>query len=561
MDYIEKLSTQKKIDSKKRAKILELCKDKQNYQILSIEQYKQELLEDYECKLKHKSLKEQIERLCKYDFCDTIDFRYIAMYNIIKDGYTQKNVEFLDDVLYTESIKHSFGRGELKWEEILGANNFALFPKVYPLKYMQNCTPYLSSFYLTRAMIFYNDFTHKNKALEELTRNLNVKSNSKTYKDECALYIAMINKDFEAISLGLELLCKNAKKSKEYGTDIFKTSMDFKALALWNLMRYAWGDEAYKIDLPKEENFPLALHLYQKERNYALGKPCIHFEPPLDLCNLFLEIDLPIMIYGEEEYGRKTCYELDERASENLVIEKVYEQAKAKNIKVYNDHKGKLTLQIQKRLEDEARENNDLEDPFYLIFKNYVLYLIQVLEDIDTQEFSDIYAFGLNHNYKSPCFTLKLRFNTLSNAKRVAQSKQIPLQKAKWEYENFLDSVLETIELYETDNTFRKLVEPYIKEIQAKKLRFEEEWNECRTTDLKYYFKLVTQALNYIQNSGFMEQKFGRQIPFIIFSQIEPQNKLESLNIQANGKELVKEFLGSKESGLARAFLNKIKKE
>ena len=129
---------------------------------------------------------------------------------------------------------------------------------------------------------------------------------------------------------------------------IFKTSMDFKALALWNLMRYAWGDEAYKIDLPKEENFPLALHLYQKERNYALGKPCIHFEPPLDLCNLFLEIELPTMIYGEEEYGRKTCYELDDRASENLVIEKVYEQVKSKNIKVYNECKGKLTLQIQK---------------------------------------------------------------------------------------------------------------------------------------------------------------------------------------------------------------------
>lgn len=99
------------------------------------------------------------------------------------------------------------------------------------------------------------------------------------------------------------------------------------------------------------------------------------------------------------------------------------------------------------------------------------------------------------------------------------------MQKAKWEYENFLDSVLETIDLYETDNTFRKLVEPYIKEIQAKKLKFEEERNECRTADLKHYLKLVTQVLNYIQNSGFMKQKFGRQIPFIIFSQIEPQKQ------------------------------------
>ncbi|PZT47989.1 hypothetical protein B6S12_06265 [Helicobacter valdiviensis] len=558
MDFEKELSAQKKIDSKKRAKILELCEDRQNYKILSIEQYKKELLEDYERKLKHKSLKEQIERLCKYDFCDTIDFKYIAMYNIIKDGYTQKNVEFLDDVLYTESIKHSFGREELKWEEILCANNFALFPKVYPKEYMGNYTAYLSSFYLTRSMIFYNDFTHKNKALDELTHNLNVKSNSKTYRDECALYIAMINKDFEAISLGLDLLCKNAKKSKEYGTDIFKTSMDFKALALWNLMRYAWGDEAYKIELPKEENFPLALHLYQKERNYTPGKPCISFEPPLHLCNLFLEIDLPAMIYEEEKNGRKTYYDLDERASENLVIEKVYELAKAKNIKVYDECKGELTLQIQHELEEEARENNDLQNPFYLVFKNYVLYLIQALEDIDTQEFSDIYAFGLIHNYKSPCFTLKLRFNTLSNAQKVAESKQIPLQKAKWEYKNFLDNMIETIELYEADNTFQKITEPDIKEIQAKKLEFEEEWAECRTTDLKHYFKLVTQALNYIQNSGFMEQKFGRQIPFIIYDKEDLNDKLVNLNTQANGKELIKEFLGSKESGFARAFLNKI---
>lgn len=545
MDFEKELSTQKKIDSKKRAKILELCKDRQNYKILSIEQYKKELLEDYECTLKHKSLKEQIERLCKYDFCDTIDFKYIAMYNIIKDGYTQKNVEFLDDVLYTESIKHSFGREEFKWEEILCANNFALFPKVYPKEYMGNYTAYLSSFYLTRSMIFHNDFTHKNKALDELTHNLNVKSNSKTFKDECALYIAMINKDFEAISLGLTLLCKNAKKSKEYGTDIFKTSMDFKALALWNLMRYAWGDEAYNIELPKEENFPLALHLYQKERNYALGKPCISFESPLHLCNLFLEIDLPTMIYEEEKNGRKTYYDLDERASENLVIEKVYELAKAKNIKVYDECKGELTLQIQHELEEEARENNDLQNPFYLVFKNYVLYLIQALEDIDTQEFSDIYAFGLIHNYKSPCFTLKLRFNTLSNAQKVAESKQIPLQKAKWEYKNFLDNVIETIELYESDNTFKKITEPDIKEIQAKKLEFEEEWAECRITDLKHYFKLVTQALNYIQNSGFMEQKFGRQIPFIVYDKEDLKDKLVNLNTQANGKKLIREFLES----------------
>ena len=163
--------------------------------------------------------------------------------------------------------------------------------------------------------------------------------------------------------------------------------------------------------------------------------------------------------------------------------------------------------------------------------RNYLLKELKTkIEKWDT---SDIYVISLfvydeDDNPNQP--TVTLGFNTLSNYEEsidVAWDEE----EAKWNFAFWLQNEEYVFGVDET----RPIVEKWIEDNN-----YIDEDDDMIVTNA--FVKELVDIVKELHQSGFIKEKFGKEIPIIIH-ELEYYEEIANQNIEANGYELVEEFV------------------
>lgn len=161
-------------------------------------------------------------------------------------------------------------------------------------------------------------------------------------------------------------------------------------------------------------------------------------------------------------------------------------------------------------------------------------YLLKELNTkIEKWDTSDIYVISLfvyNEDDDPNQPTVTLGFNTLSNFKEsidVAWDEE----EAKWNFAFWLQNEEYVFGVDET----KPIVEKWIQDNN-----YIDEDDDMIVTNA--FVKVLVDIVKELHQSGFIKEKFGKEIPVIIH-ELEYYEEIAEQNIEANGYELVEEFV------------------
>lgn len=165
--------------------------------------------------------------------------------------------------------------------------------------------------------------------------------------------------------------------------------------------------------------------------------------------------------------------------------------------------------------------------------------LNKIKSSIDTWNTSDIYVISLfvydeNDNPFEP--TVTLGYNTISNYQDNIDSAWDE-NEAKWNYAFWLQNE----ELVFGVGDTKEIVEKWIKDNAfPNNLDMYDEEEPSIITNA--FVKLLIQIVKELHLTGFISNKFGKEIPVIIH-ELEYYDEIANQNIEANSYELVEDFV------------------
>lgn len=140
--------------------------------------------------------------------------------------------------------------------------------------------------------LYYKEDSWKEKVLARTDKYLK-KKDPLEYQSIVKALLALVNKDFEEFSLELSNICKDRKKSKQFGENKFSKSVSFYSLGLYNFAQYLYPDEVDKISLPEDDNFLMDYHLYQQNASTLDDGYILQFNNKLNILKIALGVDTP----------------------------------------------------------------------------------------------------------------------------------------------------------------------------------------------------------------------------------------------------------------------------
>lgn len=168
-----------------------------------------------------------------------------------------------------------------------------------------------------------------------------------------------------------------------------------------------------------------------------------------------------------------------------------------------------------------------------------------VISNIEKWTDPEIYAISLfvyNEN-DNPCKpTVTLGYNTETQVKEVLAIASDG-QEARWNYAFWLQNDFLCFGSGETAKEVKNW-------LAMKQLPYYEDddgaWNEDAAYDqteeiTKQFIEELIEVVTEIHQSGFLSQKFGRELPILIH-ELEYYGEIAEQNIKANGRELVEDF-------------------
>ena len=162
----------------------------------------------------------------------------------------------------------------------------------------------------------------------------------------------------------------------------------------------------------------------------------------------------------------------------------------------------------------------------------------------------DIYAISLfvyndNDNPSKP--TVTLRYNTEANVKSEIDDGEEE-QEARWNYalwpqnEELVFGVDETeniVKQWVIDSGFTYYTDKEIKKLFKSEIDLDDEPYTYVTTA---FIAILIEIVRELHSSGFIKEQFGNDIPILIH-ELEYYDEIADQNIEANGSELVEEFV------------------
>ena len=163
--------------------------------------------------------------------------------------------------------------------------------------------------------------------------------------------------------------------------------------------------------------------------------------------------------------------------------------------------------------------------------RNYLLK--EIKDNIEKWNTSDIYVISLfvydeGDNPNQP--TVTLGYNTISNYEENIDDAWDE-EEAKWNFAFWLQNEEYVFGVDET----RPIVEKWIQENN-----YIDEDDDMIVTNA--FVKVLVDIVKELHQSGFIKEKFGKEIPVIIH-ELEYYEEIANQNIEANGYELVEEFV------------------
>ncbi len=189
---------------------------------------------------------------------------------------------------------------------VLAADSPELVSKLFPQK--QGLSAYSGTNGNAAANLFlaiwYNDDNFGAIAREEAKRALS-KKNTMLIGAFTRYLLAVLNKDADAASEELLLLCKGKKQDSNFGENSFTHSFCIQAHGLYNMLRYVYNGELYKkVSIPSESNFFFELAEWQ-ERNRCSGELLYSYDGSLSILNSLLTMEMPECSLGSAGYDSK----------------------------------------------------------------------------------------------------------------------------------------------------------------------------------------------------------------------------------------------------------------
>jgi len=170
--------------------------------------------------------------------------------------------------------------------------------------------------------------------------------------------------------------------------------------------------------------------------------------------------------------------------------------------------------------------------------------LPQIKEKIKNWDKSDIYAISLwvNDNDDNPCEpTVTLGYNTENHYKTQIE-KASDEEEARWNFAFWLQNEELIFGIGESKEIVKKwILENGFKYFTSDEDMTYEEIDEARKiTEL--FVNVLIDIVKELHETGFIKEQFGRNVPVLIH-ELEYYEEIATQNIEANGIELVKEFV------------------
>ena len=164
--------------------------------------------------------------------------------------------------------------------------------------------------------------------------------------------------------------------------------------------------------------------------------------------------------------------------------------------------------------------------------------LKQIKAAIELWDTTDIYVISLfvydeNDNPLEP--TVTLGYNTYSNFQENIDSAWDE-SEAKWNYAYWLQNEEFVFGIGET----KQIVQNWISKNAVSIEFYTLDEEESSITNL--FIKTLVDIVKKLHSSGFIKEKFGKEIPIIIH-ELEYYDEIAEQNIEANGLELVQDFV------------------
>lgn len=166
--------------------------------------------------------------------------------------------------------------------------------------------------------LYYQEEVWKDKVLNDASKYLSKKDPLEDKAFVEAL-VALVNKDFEQFSLGLNNVCKGRKKSKEFGENKFSKNVSFYSLGLYNFAQYLYSDEIEKVKLPEDDAFLMDYYSYQHSHDSLDDGYIINFNEKLFLLKLMFDVETPNISLVKN--GR--TYEVDIVAYNSEIVKQI----------------------------------------------------------------------------------------------------------------------------------------------------------------------------------------------------------------------------------------------
>lgn len=173
--------------------------------------------------------------------------------------------------------------------------------------------------------------------------------------------------------------------------------------------------------------------------------------------------------------------------------------------------------------------------------KEQLKYLIK--ETIQTWETDDIYAISLfvYDEEDNPCRpTVTLGYNTESVYESEIENAW-DAEEARWNYAFWEQNQELIFGIEDTEDVVKSWILengfPYDENID-----FESDDYEEYEVITKAFVKVLIEIVKELHCTGFIKEKFGKEIPVLIH-ELEYYDEIAEQNIEANGEELVKDFV------------------
>lgn len=178
---------------------------------------------------------------------------------------------------------------------ILSANRWEDIPKIFPRESGLSVNGHRVCKAVTNLVmyLYYREGAWKKAVQNEGRHILEIKETVES-KAVVSCLLHLTEENFEGFSASLSDVCKGKKRSHDFGESKFTREFSFFALGLLNLCYYLFPDSPDRVTLPADENFPMDLHIYQKQNHFAPGT-LPTFKSPLELVNDILRAKLPVM--------------------------------------------------------------------------------------------------------------------------------------------------------------------------------------------------------------------------------------------------------------------------